>query len=145
MKKNWVRLITIVGILVLLILSFATPAMAATLLASKTSLSVSAYSITIGSSVNLTATVKGPVTTSPTPTGIVTFQQMAPGSGTWTTFSTKTLVNGTATITYRPNTSGTYWFRAVYNGDANYTSSSSDSGNLGQQLKVNPTPIRPRR
>jgi hypothetical protein len=144
MKKNWLHLIAIVGLVTLLIVSFATPATAATL-TSRTTLSLSAYSIMIGSSVTETTTVKGPAATSPIPTGTVTFQQLAPGSGTWTTFATKTLVNGTATITYRPTTTGAYWFRAVYSGDVNYTSSRSDAGNLGLQLTVKSPPICPRR
>jgi hypothetical protein len=146
MKKNWLSVLGIMGMLAVLIISSVTPALAASLLASKTTMTLSAYSITLGGSVTATARVNGPTSSSPTPAGAVSFQVLVPGASTWSTFSTNALSGGQATSSaYRPSSSGAYWFRAVYSGNIKYTSSRSDSGNLGQQLMVKSLPVRPRR
>src|SRR5205823_3377382 len=87
-------------------------------------------SILPGSSVSDTATVSGPAG-AVTPTGTVVFFLCQPAdvtaagcpSGGAQVGTAKTLVNGQATSDTTTNTTnaGTYCWRAVYSGDANYT------------------------
>jgi hypothetical protein len=73
----------------------------------------------------------------PMPTGTVKFQVQF-GTGAWITFSTKTLdMNGHATSDrYYPSVAGSYHFRAIYSGDANYRG--SQSGDNAEHLTVRP-------
>jgi hypothetical protein len=65
-----------------------------------------------------------------TPTGTATFQVKI-GTGSWTTIgSTVSLSSGLASTTYVPSTVGSYQFRVVYSGDANY------SGATGSAVSV---------
>ena len=84
-------------------------------------------SITLGQSVSDTATVIGLGGSFPVSTGSVYFQVQF-GSGSWSTFSTKTLNSaGQATSdAYTPSAAVSYLFRAIYSGDSNYLGSQSD-------------------
>ncbi len=85
---------------------------------STTTTQLSVSSISYGDSVTVTATVTSGAT------GTMNFQSNATGS--WVTFSTKSLVSGQATSdAYYPSSTGTFWFRAVYLGDSNYAASES--------------------
>jgi hypothetical protein len=60
-------------------------------------------------------------------TGEVDFQVRIPESTTWTTYDTKTLSLATATSEpYVLEHLGTYYFQAIYGGDANYQGSTSE-------------------
>ncbi len=90
---------------------------------------VSPSTINLGDSVTCTATVFGIGSSFPVPTGTVQFQ-IKNLDGPWTTFSTKTLItsgnDGVATsVTYKP-TGGSYYFRVLYAGDANYAAGQSN-------------------
>ncbi len=77
--------------------------------------------ITLGSSVTVSASVTGPggVTA---PTGNVQFQVSINGSA-YTNFGSPAALSGSsASISYTPQTSTTYNFKAVYQGDSNYVS-----------------------
>jgi hypothetical protein len=96
---------------------------------------LNASSITIGQAVSDQATVLGlPNPPYTIPTGTITFQYNI--NGTWVTYDTETLVNGWATsASFTPTQIGTYYFRAVYGGDANYASAASVSN--AESLIVN--------
>ena len=106
------------------------------LITSATTTLLSATSITLGQSVTDTATVTGSNGNSPIPTGTVTFQVSTNGGTTFTAFGVvKTLSSGSATSdSYTPTLLITYYFRAIYSGDANYAG--SQSGNLAEPLPV---------
>ena len=81
-------------------------------------------SITLGESVNDTAslTAFGGYNL----TGTVTFQVKTPKAD-WATYDTENLTSGMGTsAAYTPETTGTYYFRANYAGDANYIGNQSD-------------------
>jgi hypothetical protein len=60
-----------------------------------------------------------------TASGNINFQVLPP-SGSWTTYNTQALSFGAATSTsFKPTDAGTWYFRAVYAGDANYVGSQS--------------------
>ncbi|MGA2671198.1 MAG: Ig-like domain repeat protein, partial [Dehalococcoidia bacterium] len=96
-------------------------------------------SIILGQYVTDTATVTGVGSNSPKPTGKVTFQ-VSKNGGAFTDFgAVKTLSSGQATSSsYTPTTAGTYYFRAVYKGDSNY--SGSQSGDTEEKLTVTVKP-----
>jgi len=86
-----------------------------------TTTSLSADTITLGSSVIDTATVNPS-----SATGTVTFYWSNDGGANWHSYSTKTLSGGSATSDpYTPLAAGNYLFMAVYGGDINYSSSLS--------------------
>jgi uncharacterized repeat protein (TIGR01451 family) len=94
-------------------------------------------SVIVGNSVTDTATVTGVGRNSPKPTGTVTFQVSTDGGVTFTNFGTAKTLNSYGQATsdaYIPTTAGTDYFRAVYSGDSNY--SSSQSGNKEEPLTV---------
>jgi hypothetical protein len=119
-------------------------------ISSTTTTKLSADTITLGGSVTDIATVAGTTTKCPAPslTGTVTFEvSYGSASGPFIPYgdpdpldpqgppAPKVLVNGTATSDqYTPDVSGTYYFRAHYSGDANY--SESWSGNEEEKLEV---------
>ncbi len=91
---------------------------------------LSDQAIALGVTVYDTATVYGFIGGFTPPTGYVLFQYLAPGSIVWVTYDNETLVpvdhNSTATsIGFVPNVTGTWYFRAVYSGDADYTAAMS--------------------
>jgi hypothetical protein len=86
--------------------------------ASTTTLSLSASSVTAGTSVTLTATMDPTAAT-----GTITFYN---GS---TELGTATLSSGSATYTYTP-AAGTYTLKAVYGGDDTYETSTSSTVSL---------------
>ncbi len=97
-------------------------------LATATSLSDSARSITYGQAETLTATVRGLIPGTATPTsGTVTFTDQA----TSATLGTAFLAAGTATIKIHSLTAGTHEIIATYHGDGRYFQSSSASLPLG--------------
>ncbi len=97
---------------------------------------LSAERIVLSQSVIDQATVTGLGGDFPVPTGTVTFQVKI-CDGPWTTFNTQTLTNGVATsICYKPLWTGTYHFRAIYSGDANYLG--SQSNDCDEPLEVVP-------
>jgi hypothetical protein len=102
--------------------------------ASVTATLLSATTITIGGNITDTATVTGGAGV---PTGTVIFE-VSPDGITFAALGvTKTLVGGVATSdSYTPALAGTYYFLAVYSGDANYNG--SQSGNTAEPLVVNP-------
>ncbi len=106
----------------------ATPSNTTTLLTSS--------AILIGDYVIDTATVSG---SGAVPTGTVDFQVSYNG-GAWTTFDpAETLIGGTVdSILYYPSAVGNYNFRAIYNGDVNY--SGSQSGDADEPLIVGTGP-----
>ena len=86
--------------------------------------------ITLGGSVTASVTVTGSVGT---PTGSITFQYSTDGGTTWNSLGVvKTLSGGSATSdSYIPTASGSnYQFRAVYNGDSNYSGLTSSAASL---------------
>jgi hypothetical protein len=97
---------------------------------------LSQTSIILGDSITDTATVTGLGDGFPMPTGTVDFQVQI-GGGSWNTFDTQPLdSNGQATSeAYTPLSVDTYFFRAIYSGDANYTG--SQSGDTDEPLEVN--------
>ncbi len=93
--------------------------------------------VTIGASIQDTATVSG----GNSPTGTVTFKLYNNSSCTApAAFSdTETLSGGAATSkSFTPTTAGTYFWIATYNGDANNSSVSGNCGDNGETSKVNP-------
>ncbi len=104
---------------------------------------LSAIEIGLGNSVTDTAIVSGKGKTE-TPTGTVEFKVQAPGSTTWTTFSTKTLSGGQAVSeSFTPTKAGTYYFKAVYGGDGNYSAGESPGPGQTGEEKLIVTPITP--
>lgn len=93
-----------------------------------------------GQSITDSATVTGLGTGFPAPTGNVTFQFSVDVGTTWITFgSIKTLTTGSViSDDYTPFSAGGFNFRAVYSGDDNYVSSSSDPA--AEPLYVDMTP-----
>ncbi|MBN1678456.1 MAG: Ig-like domain repeat protein [Candidatus Thermoplasmatota archaeon] len=91
--------------------------------------------IMLGESVTDTVTVTGLGGLYPVPTGTVQFQVKV-GAGEWMDFgSPVALVNGEATSDpYTPASGGSYWFRAIYSGDANYYG--AQSGDEEEPLSV---------
>jgi hypothetical protein len=87
-------------------------------------LSLSATTVEIDHPVSCTASFTGDVGT---PTGTATFYVSLNEGLTWLQYGVaKTLVSGAATsIGYYPSIAGTYLFKAVYSGDANYATSSN--------------------
>jgi hypothetical protein len=87
-------------------------------------LSLSASTVEIDHPVSCTASFTGDVGT---PTGTATFYVSLNEGLTWLQYGVaKTLVSGAATsIGYYPSIAGTYLFKAVYSGDANYAASSN--------------------
>ncbi|MFA5103231.1 MAG: hypothetical protein WC525_08760, partial [Candidatus Thermoplasmatota archaeon] len=79
-----------------------------------------------------------------TPTNTIIFQHKAPGESTWTTFDSQTLIADgpgiwTATsISFTPDEVGTWYFRAFYYGDENY--SSNHSADESEPLTVSAQP-----
>jgi hypothetical protein len=108
--------------------------------ATTTTTTLSQDTIVFGNSVQDKAFVTGLGCGFPTPTGLVDFQVSKDNGCSWTTYSSCVpLCNGVATsICYTPQTAGTYWFQAVYNGDVNYLGSQSDS--LSEKLCVERAP-----
>jgi len=103
--------------------------------ASVTATLLSATTITIGDNITDTATVTG---TGVTPTGTVIFK-VSPDGITFAAFGATKTLNGSGHATsdsYTPALAGTYYFLAVYSGDANYNG--SQSGNTAEPLVVNP-------
>jgi hypothetical protein len=103
--------------------------------ASVTTTLLSATTITIGGNITDTATVTG---TGVTPTGTVIFK-VSPDGITFAAFGATKTLNGSGHATsdsYTPALAGTYYFLAVYSGDANYNG--SQSGNTAEPLVVNP-------
>jgi hypothetical protein len=98
---------------------------------------LSAKSITKGGSITDTVTVTGLPSPFPSPTGDVEFYVSTDGGVTWTKFgATKTLLGGTATSdSYKPSTTGIYYFKAKYLGDSNYNG--AESGATDEPLIVN--------
>ena len=88
--------------------------------ASATTLSASATSIVPNQTVALTASVAGAISGSPT--GTISFFD---GSSL---LATQAVVNGTATYSTASLLSGSHTLTATYNGDGNYSSSSSTGG-----------------
>jgi len=87
--------------------------------------SLNATNIFLSRSVYDTATVTGLGGSYPAPTGSVQFQNNDTGS--WVTFDTESLIGGTATSApFTPSHLGTFYFRAVYSGDGNYSSVTSN-------------------
>ncbi len=99
-------------------------------LPSTTTTVLSSSSIAFGGSVTDTATV------APGGTGSVTFWVSSNGGSSWVQYDGETLSGGSATsASYTPFSSGTYYFRAVYSGDAQYAG--SQSGDTAELLTVN--------
>jgi hypothetical protein len=72
-----------------------------------------------------------------TPGGTVDFQVSTDSGVNWTTYDSKALVSAKATSdNYTPDKIGTYYFRALYNGDSTFAP--SQSGNLDEPLTVTP-------
>jgi hypothetical protein len=91
---------------------------------------LSASTITFGSSVTDTATV----TTGAT--GLVDFEVSLNGGSTWFQYDVQTLSGSSATsAAYVPLNAGTYYFRAIYIGDALFAG--SQSGDTSEPLTVN--------
>ena len=93
-------------------------------------------SVILGNSVTDKATVTG-VGSTLIPTETVTFQVSTDGGVTFTNFGMAKTLNSAGQATsdpYIPTTAGTYYFRAVYSGDSNY--SGSQSGNIEEPLTV---------
>ena len=101
--------------------------------------------VTIGSSINDTATVTGPGGGLPEPTGTVTFTLFGPDNPTCAgppIFTSTVPLSGGPPPTansgdFTPTAPGTYNWVAVYNGDANYTSVTSPCGALNESSVVN--------
>jgi Bacterial Ig-like domain (group 3) len=92
---------------------------------------LSQSSIAIGNSVTDSVTVRGMGAGFPVPSGTVQFQMLT--GGTWTTYDNETLTsngfNGSATsVPFAPSTSGSFEFRAAYQGDDNYLAGQSGDG-----------------
>jgi hypothetical protein len=70
------------------------------------------------------------------PTGTVDFEVSTDGGATWSVYDNDVaLVSGSATSTsYTPSAPGTYYFRAIYSGDANFNG--SQSGDTAEPLSV---------
>jgi large repetitive protein len=134
MMKKLLALL-VIGVVLVLIIPSAIVVSAAAKINSTTSTQLSASFIDLGSSVTDTAAVRGPGG-SPIPTGSVVFQVSANGGSTWTTFGrTKTLSGGNAASdAYKPARTGSYFFRARYNGSTVYNS--SQSNNTAEPLTV---------
>ena len=81
---------------------------------------------TVGNQLTIIATV-------PYGTGSVTFRINNSDIGT------RAIVNGTATITYTPATSGDFIVEAVYSGDVNYNSSTADATFTVSKITLDPT------
>jgi hypothetical protein len=81
---------------------------------------------TFGGPLTFTATLSGP---GATPTGAVTWKVTAP-SGVSSCASTATLSNGAATCTITASKAGNYSASDTYGGDANYTSSGSNTDSV---------------
>jgi len=93
---------------------------------STTSTQISDTVIIPGNSVTDVATVTGLGGGFPIPSGTVDFQVSTNGTTFIKFGDTKTLSGGTANSnSYTPMAEGTYFFRAVYSGDTNYSSSQS--------------------
>ena len=106
---------------------------------SATATLLSATTITSGGNITDTATVTS--VAGVTPTGTVIFE-VSPDGITFTALGTAKTLDGSGQTTsdsYTPALAGTYYFLAVYSGDANYNN--SQSGNTAEPLVVvNPTP-----
>ena len=100
-----------------------------------TGTTLSQSSRTLGLSITDTATVST-AGSGTTPTGSVTFQVSTDGGNTFNQYGiVKSLSSGSATSdAYTATGVGTFYFRAVYGGDANYAS--SQSGNTAEPLAV---------
>jgi hypothetical protein len=102
--------------------------------ASATATLLSATTITIGDNVTDAATVTG---TGVTPTGTVIFKVSSDGGATFTAFGATKTLDGSGKATsdsYTPTSAGTYYFQAVYSGDASYNG--SQSGNTAEPLVI---------
>ena len=98
---------------------------------------LSSDSISLGDSVADTVNVAGLGGSFPVPSGTVDFQVMTPGELTWSTFSTNTLTDSSATSEpYTPAIAGSYFFRAVFTPDDN-NYAESQSGETEEPLTVN--------
>ena len=86
-----------------------------------TTLAATATTITAGSSVTLTATITGATGSNATPTGTVTFMNGTAALGTGT------VASGVATYTTSTLGTGTNSITAVYNGDTNFSGSTSSA------------------
>ena len=102
---------------------------------------LSSGSIVLGNSITDQVTVTG-VATFVKPSGTVDFSVSTDGGSTWTVFSANVPLNqatGLATSgSYTPAIVGTYYFRALYSGDANYLSQMSTN-----EEKLGVTPYSP--
>jgi hypothetical protein len=154
MKKKWLSLLAIVGMLVILIISSVTPVMAAgssnsglstTRLPTTTTAKLSISTIVLGGTVvdvaQLGYSTSATGVNRPKPAGTFTFQvqQVSTTRGVsyqWVTYSTVSLNSSTnvyRSIAYSPKPAGAFLFRAIYSGDNYYVGSTSAS----EQLRVN--------
>lgn len=99
------------------------------LLSSTTSVSTSNGAITSGTSVTLTATVKGS-SGGPAPTGTVTFASGTSASGSNTPLGSAQVTGGTATFTTSALLGGTQYVFANYSGDTNYSPSTASTAEV---------------
>jgi hypothetical protein len=126
MKKNWLRLMAMVGMLAVLIITSVTPAMAAGSLSANITVTLLNTSINLGSYATEYVWVGRASSTSPQPTGTVNFQVKRGPTGSWITYASKSSPTvGSVSAQYKPSSAGTYYFRAVYSGDSHYSSSTS--------------------
>jgi hypothetical protein len=98
---------------------------------------LSSTNVTLGQSVTDWADLHGLIDF-PTPTGTVHFEYRFGMSSTWTAFGSVKTLDGSGhavSDTYEPFSAGAYYFRAVYDGDNNYTS--AVSGPIAEPLTVN--------
>ena len=104
-------------------------------------------SITLGTGATVidTATVTSDPAGGTTPTGNVTFQVKGPGDANFANFGANPVTLNASGIAassaYTPTVAGTYYFRAIYNGDGKYNV--SQSADTAEALAVTaPTPAK---